>query len=82
MRLAEGKFLTDENIDSLVVEFLRAQGHDVFDVKEEGLIGSDDLTLLRLALALTPPFIIVGVRSGSEVRVRVCQFSGGDTSAS
>jgi predicted nuclease of predicted toxin-antitoxin system len=50
MRLRHANFLTDENIHREVVEFLRhTERCDVIDVKESGLHGTDDLTLLRLA---------------------------------
>ncbi len=42
-------FLTDENIDREVVDFLRAKGFDVFDVKEQGLFGWSDRKILQLA---------------------------------
>lgn len=125
MRLSEFRLLTDENIDPGIVHFLRAQGFDVLDAKEQGLMGSDDLTLLRLSQAenrvvlthdsdfgtlavaaaepfvgiiylrpghfqaeftigsleailaqdidLNPPFIIVAVRTGNRIKVRVRQ---------
>lgn len=37
MTIREFQFLTDENIDEEVVDFLRGEGFDVFDIKEEGL---------------------------------------------
>lgn len=51
MKLIDFGLLTDENIDEQIVLFLRNQGFQVKDVKEENLIGSDDVTLLRLAMA-------------------------------
>lgn len=50
MRLEGCAFLADENIHPGVVAFLRARGSDVLDVKEEGLEGSDDAKLMRLAV--------------------------------
>ena len=125
MKLADFGLLTDENIDAQIVTFFRSQSFDVRDVKEDGLAGSEDVTLLRLATAenrvvithdsdfgtlaiaagepylgliylrpghfkpeftvgtlqtllrqnpeLTPPFIIVGVRSGSSIKIRLRQ---------
>ena len=52
MRLHEFAFLSDENIHPLVVAELRARGCDVFDVCENGLKGSADAALLRLASSL------------------------------
>lgn len=49
MTLQQCRFLTDENIHPGVVAWLRAQGCDVLDVKEAGLAGSDDLSLMRRA---------------------------------
>lgn len=127
MKLTDFALLTDENVDAQVVAFLRALGFGVRDVKEDGLVGVDDVVLLRLAvsegriilthdsdfgtLAITqgepyvgivylrpghirsefttgtlrtllgqepdvnPPFIIVAVRSGESVRIRIRQGS-------
>ena len=52
MKLHEFAFLTDENIHPVVVAELRAGGCDVFDVCENGLKGSEDAALLRLARSL------------------------------
>lgn len=49
MRLQAAKWLTDENIHPEVVRFLEEQGHDVLDVKREGLAGSSDRTLIQRA---------------------------------
>jgi predicted nuclease of predicted toxin-antitoxin system len=49
MTLRGAAFLTDENIHPDVVAFLRNEGCDVLDVKESGLIGADDLSLIRKA---------------------------------
>lgn len=49
MRLCEFALLTDENVHPGVVEFLRNEGFDVRDVKEDGLFGTPDDVLLRLA---------------------------------
>lgn len=51
MKLSEAKLLTDENIHPDVVRFLEEQGHDVLDVKRDGLVGSSDLELVQRALA-------------------------------
>lgn len=51
MRLGALRFLTDENVSPRLVTFLRAQGHDVQDVKEEGWQGKHDAFLLRRAWA-------------------------------
>ena len=51
MTLSGAPILTDENIHEEVVAFLRGEGHDVLDVKESGLMGTDDLPLIRLSLA-------------------------------
>lgn len=49
MRLRDFPLLTDENVDSDVVMFLRQLGFDVMDVVESGLQGSTDIDVLRLA---------------------------------
>lgn len=51
MTLEDFNLLADENVHPEVVRFLRAQGHDVFDVKEAGLAGSSDRELIRIAHA-------------------------------
>jgi predicted nuclease of predicted toxin-antitoxin system len=47
MKLRECRLLTDENIDPLLVAYLRTEGFDVLDVCEQGLQGSTDVDLLR-----------------------------------
>ena len=43
------KFLTDENIASSVVHFLRKSGYDVKDIKESNLYGISDKEVLKIA---------------------------------
>ncbi len=52
MCLADYDFLTDENIDSELVAWLRNKGLSVFDAKEEALFGTSDLQLLELAKSM------------------------------
>lgn len=49
MKWAAFKFLTDENIQTPVVEYLQTKGFDILDVKQNGLSGSSDTYLLSLA---------------------------------
>ncbi len=49
MILRDLKFLTDENIDEEVLIFLREQGLDVFDIKEERLFALSDKAILEFA---------------------------------
>lgn len=49
MKLSNYAFLTDENINPIIVQSLRQRGCDVFDVKEQGLQGNTDTFLLTLA---------------------------------
>ena len=49
MSLQGLQFLTDENIDVEVVEFLRKQGFDVFDIKEECLFQMSDEDILNFS---------------------------------
>lgn len=51
MRLHSLKILTDENISPGVVSFLRQQGIDVIDTKEEKWHGKNDEYLLEKAFA-------------------------------
>ena len=51
MRLADHRFLTDENIDRDVMRYVCSRGCDVLDVAEEGLFGKSDAVLLRRAVA-------------------------------
>lgn len=51
MKLRDFGLLTDENIDADVVAHLRARGFNVRDVVEEGIQGSTDGDLLRIAVA-------------------------------
>lgn len=43
------KFLTDENIYSAIVQFLRLKGFDVKDVREIGTLGASDGAIMSLA---------------------------------
>jgi predicted nuclease of predicted toxin-antitoxin system len=43
------KYLTDENIDVELLEFLREQGFDVFDIKEARLFRLSDRRILEMA---------------------------------
>jgi predicted nuclease of predicted toxin-antitoxin system len=49
MKLTNYAFLTDENINPIIVQSLRQRGCDVFDVKEQRLQGNTDTFLLSLA---------------------------------
>lgn len=49
MQLNEFALLTDENIDPVVVDYLRKTGFDVLDVKEQGWSGRKDDELLTTA---------------------------------
>lgn len=49
MRLADSRWLTDENIGSDVVTHLRARGLDILDVREQGWYGWSDEKLLKEA---------------------------------
>jgi predicted nuclease of predicted toxin-antitoxin system len=49
MKLRELLLFTDEYIDPEFLNYLRVQGFDIFDVKENGLSGSMDDVLLALA---------------------------------
>ncbi|MFL6194422.1 MAG: DUF5615 family PIN-like protein [Thermoanaerobaculia bacterium] len=51
MNLNDYALLTDENIHPEVVRSLRGNGLDILDVKESGLTGSSDATILREAVA-------------------------------
>ena len=42
-------FLTDENISPKVISFLRLQGSDVLDTKEQKWFGVDDEELIKHA---------------------------------
>lgn len=50
MKIGDYKVLTDENIHADVVQFLRVQGFDVLDVREDRLHGTPDRDLLSRAL--------------------------------
>ena len=49
MNLLNLRFLTDENIDIEVLHFLREQGFDVFDIKEEALFQMADDAIIALS---------------------------------
>lgn len=47
MKLRDFRLLTDENLDPVVVEWLRDAGFDVLDVVGDGMQGASDIELLR-----------------------------------
>ena len=49
MRLADSRWLADENIQPEVVAHLRGRGLDVLDVREQGWVGRGDEELLAEA---------------------------------
>ncbi len=49
MKFRDLRILTDENISPRVVTFLRQQGLDILDAKEEGWQGKEDKYLLEQA---------------------------------
>ncbi len=51
MNIRNQRFLTDENIDRELVEFLRLQTFDVLDIKEEGLFRLSDRSILEFGLS-------------------------------
>ncbi|MCD6554624.1 MAG: DUF5615 family PIN-like protein [Anaerolineae bacterium] len=44
------RFITDENVARLVIENLQAIGHDVQDVRDAGLAGTEDDEIIALAV--------------------------------
>jgi len=50
MNLQAYDLLTDENINTEIVQHLRKIGFDVFDIKEENLIGISDREILQKSL--------------------------------
>lgn len=50
MLLKRYHFIADENISPRVVSFLRENGIAVFDIKEEGLAGTSDNDIIKLAM--------------------------------
>lgn len=50
MNIRELRFLTDENIDEELVAYLRAEGLDVFDIKEAKLFRLSDRRILELSV--------------------------------
>jgi predicted nuclease of predicted toxin-antitoxin system len=49
LKLRDFPLLTDENLHPTVIAYLRQTGFHVWDVCEQGLQGSTDLEILRLA---------------------------------
>jgi predicted nuclease of predicted toxin-antitoxin system len=49
LKLSDYPLLADENIHPEVIAALRQWGMDVLSVRDSGLIGSDDLSLVQLA---------------------------------
>lgn len=76
MNLSDFSLFTDENIDPIVVTFLRKQGFDVFDVKENNLSGSADALLLNLATKQKRIFITLDSDFGTLVHKDKSSFLG------
>jgi predicted nuclease of predicted toxin-antitoxin system len=51
VRLADFRYLADENFDTEVTRFLRAKGWDVVDVYQLALVGKPDEEVLSVARA-------------------------------
>lgn len=65
MKLSDFLFFTDENMDPALVIFLREQGLDVFDTKENNLFASSDAVLLDMEpkiIALLLPYTAILAR--------------------
>jgi predicted nuclease of predicted toxin-antitoxin system len=45
------RLLADEGISPITIKWLRAQGHQVIGVREQGIFSADDSIVLALALA-------------------------------
>jgi len=76
MKLSECLFFTDENIDPQLVVFLRENGFDVYDVKENNLYGSSDAFLLELATKNNRVFITLDSDFGTLVHKNKSNFLG------
>jgi predicted nuclease of predicted toxin-antitoxin system len=76
MKLIDFSFFTDENIDPLLVKFLREKGFDVFDAKENELFGSSDAFLLDLAKKDNRVFITLDSDFGTLVHKDKLSFIG------
>ena len=76
MKLSECLFFTDENIDPQLVVFLRENGFDVYDVKENNLYGSSDAVLLELATKNNRVFITLDSDFGTLVHKNKSNFLG------
>jgi predicted nuclease of predicted toxin-antitoxin system len=50
MELKDFKFITDENIQTKVIDYLITFGLDIFDIKQMGLQGTPDHDILDLAV--------------------------------
>jgi predicted nuclease of predicted toxin-antitoxin system len=50
MELTEFKFITDENIQTKVIDYLTTLDLDIFDIKQMGLQGMPDHEILDLAV--------------------------------
>lgn len=76
MKLSECLFFTDENIDSQLVVFLRENGFDVYDVKENNLYGSSDAFLLEFATKNNRVLITLDSDFGTLVHKNKSNFIG------
>jgi predicted nuclease of predicted toxin-antitoxin system len=70
------KFLTDENIDPELVEFLRSKGFDVIDIKELALDGSKDVDILNYAHSVKRVVITHDDDFGKIIYTQNTSFTG------
>ncbi len=74
MKLRDFGILTDQNLHPEVVAFLRSEGFNVLDVREQGVLGTEDLILLqrsvvenRLIFTHDSDFGTLAIRQGEQV---------------
>ena len=76
MTFEDLKFLTDENIDPELVEFLRSKGCDVIDIKELALDGSKDIDILSYAHGVNRIVITHDEDFGKIIYTQNVSFTG------
>lgn len=81
MELTEFKWITDENIQTKVIDYLSMLGLDIFDIKQMGLQGTPDHEILDLAVRETriiltqdsdfgTDFFVSGLRATGIIYIR------------
>jgi predicted nuclease of predicted toxin-antitoxin system len=70
------RFLTDENVSPKIVEALRSEGYDIFDIKEERLQGMPDQAIVKRARKMKSVIVSEDLDFGNLQRFPLVKHPG------